>query len=153
MAKDKPEDVGLLRRFSNSTVRGITESADFLSSIPEKLVKPATFILKKFGPKKLKEFLADMEKYESSEGPLSAISKKFGILKELPSPESYKEKVVDNAGDILGSIVSGGALAGYKTLKKIPGILGELGGLAAQSLAAPKIQESMPKNQVGQFAG
>lgn len=154
MTQDKPKkDVGLLKRLANSAVRGTIESAEFLSSIPEHLMKPATFILKKFGPKKLKEFLADMEKYESSEGPLSSISKKYGILKELPAPESYKEKVADNAGDIIGSSVVGGALGGYKALKTIPGILGELGGLGAQSLAAPKIQEAMPNNKIGQFAG
>lgn len=153
MIKDKSKDVGILKRLSNSTIRGGVESAEFLSSLPEQIMKPAAFILKKFGPKKLKEFLIDMEKHEPREGPLSAISKKSGILKELPQPESYKEKVAESAGDIIGSMVSGGALGGYKSLKTIPGILGELGGLGAQSLAAPKIQEAMPKNQIGQFAG
>lgn len=152
MAKDK-KVVGLLKRLSNSTIRGGVESAEFLSSLPESLMKPAIHILKTFGPEKLKEFISDMQKYETNEGPLSSISKKSGILKEYPRPESYKEKVAESAGDILGSVVSGGALGGYKTLKSVPGILGELGGLSAQSLAAPKIQEALPNNQVGQFAG
>lgn len=145
------KDIGILNRLSNSMVRGGIENAEFLSNLPVQLIKPATFILKKFGPEKLKEFLRSHEDYTNS--PLSTLAKKAGILRNLPAPESYKEKVFENLGDILGSSATGGAISGYKALRTLSGVLSELTGLGVQALVAPKIQEMLPENDIGQFVG
>jgi len=154
-ANSEKKDVGILKRLSNSLVRGGGEGADFLSSIPENVLSPLRFILKNYGPEGAKKAIQHYESIEKDtpNGLSVDLLKNIGILKSLPEPVSYKEKVADYAGDIVGSTVSGGALGGYKHLKKIPGILGELGGLAAQSFAAPKIQEALPENGIGQFSG
>lgn len=162
-ANSEKKDVGVLKRLSNSLVRGTAEGADFITSLPEQLISgaswPLRFALKKYGPEKVSKFLKDFEKVqeklrkEDPDGMITGSLKDAGILKSLSEPSSYKEKVAGYAGDIVGSTISGGALGGYKHLKKLPGVLGELGGLAAQSFAAPKIQEALPNNQIGQFAG